>query len=103
MNSTFSKAWIALRKYYSDSRLWIVVIAIGVWMIVLQNFGVFSKSSGAQSVYVVGGDIDANVSGSVEVDNTVPVYVEGGDVDVSGSSVEVEGSVWVNGGTINTW
>lgn len=71
-------------------------------MIVLQNFGVFSKASGAQSVYVVGGDIDARVSGSVDVDNTVDFQ---GYVSVDGS-VELDGgnaNVWVDGGQINTW
>lgn len=84
--------------------MWIIFTCLGVWMIVLQNFGVFSgKSGGAQSVYVVGGRVDADVSGSVEVDNTVPVYVQGGDVDVSGSSVEIDGGVWINGGQISSW
>ena len=92
-----------LQRFYGNKQLWIVFTCVGVWLIVLQNFGVFSKSSGAQSVYVVGGEVDANVSGSVDVDNTVPVYVEGGDVDVSGSNVSVEGNVWVNGGQISTW
>lgn len=98
-----SKTLLILHKVYSDRQIWIITIAIGVWVIVLQNFGVFSKSSGAQSVYVVGGDIDANVRGNVDVDNTVDVYVDGGHVDVSGSDVEVDGRVWVNGGTISTW
>lgn len=90
-------------QFYRNRQLWIIFTCMGVWMIVLQNFGVFSKKSGAQSVYVVGGRVDADVSGSVEVDNTVPVYVQGGDVDVSGSSVEIDGGVWVNGGNISTW
>ena len=97
MKQFFSQALVLVRKVYSDRQLWLIILAVGVWMIVLQNIGVFSKSSGAQSVYVVGGDIDAQIRGSVDVDNTVPVYVKGGDVDVSGSNVNVEGNVWVNG------
>lgn len=80
-----------------------IIIAIGVWMIVMQNFGIFSKKSGARSLYVVGGKVDADVSGSVDVDNNVPVYVQGGNINVSGSSVELDGGVWVSGGNISTW
>ena len=103
MKRFFSQAMIFVRKCYADRQMWMIIIAIGVWLIVLQNFGVFSdKSGGAQSVYVVGGRIDADVSGSVEVDNTVDVQ---GYVSVDGS-VELDGghtSVWVDGGQINTW
>lgn len=56
------------------------------------------------SVYVRGGSIDADVSGSVyvnggELDSAGNVFVEGGsiDADVSGSNV------WISGGTVSTW
>jgi hypothetical protein len=56
------------------------------------------------SVYVRGGNIDAEVSGSVyvrggQLDSAGDVFVEGGsiDADVSGSSV------WISGGTVSTW
>ena len=56
--------------------------AVGIWLLVFQNY--CSDEDSAQRVYVVGGDIDANVSGyvdanvsgSVDVDNTVSVEVE---------------------------
>lgn len=55
------------------------------------------------SVYVRGGTIDADVSGSVyidggELDSAGSVYVEGGSIDA-----DVNGSVWINGGTVSTW
>jgi hypothetical protein len=59
---------------------WLQVCAIGIWLLVIQNY--FGREEGAQSVYVVGGNIDADVngsvdvSGSVDVDNTVSVEVE---------------------------
>lgn len=102
MNQYLSSIRLSIQKLYCNRQIWIVIIGIGVWMIVLQNFGVFSRASGAQSVYVVGGDIDAKVSGSVDVDNTVDVQ---GYVSVDGS-VELDGgnaNVWVDGGQINTW
>ncbi len=49
------------------------IIAAGIWMIVLQNFNVFDNR---QDVYVRGGYIDADVSGSVSVDNTVDVNID---------------------------
>lgn len=52
----------------------LIVIAIGIWANVLQNAGII-PSAGKQ-VYVVGGDIDANVSGAVDISNTVDVDVQ---------------------------
>src|SRR5690625_2552869 len=59
----------------------LIVIGIGIWVIVLQNAGLIPTK---QNVYVKGGYV--NVSGSVDVDNTV---------DVSGS-VDVDNTVDVN-------
>lgn len=75
MKLFFSQVILLIWKMYSNSQVWIMAIAIGVWLIVFQNFGVFSKEK-SLSVYVVGGDIDANVCGSVDVDNTVDVNVD---------------------------
>lgn len=59
----------------------LMVIGIGIWAIVLQNGGVIPTN---QKVYVVntvdtyvnGGSIDAEVSGSVDIYNTVDVNLE---------------------------
>lgn len=59
----------------------ITITTIGIWAIVLQNAGIIPTS---QKVYVVntvdtyvnGGNIDAEVSGSVDVDNQVDVNIE---------------------------
>ena len=51
----------------------LIVIAAGIWMIVLQNFNIFDNR---QDVYVKGGYIDADVRGSVDVDNTVDVNLD---------------------------
>jgi hypothetical protein len=57
----------------------LIIIAIGIWGLFLQNAGVISIK---QTVYVKGGYIDAEVSGSVdisgsvEVDNTVSVSID---------------------------
>lgn len=62
--------------FYSQL-FWIQVCTIGIWLLVIQNY--FGGEDTAQRVYVVGGNIDADVSGSVDVDNTVEVV---GSVDV---------------------
>lgn len=49
-------------------------IAVGIWAIVLQNAGIIPTN---QNVYINGGSVD--VSGNVDVDNTVRVN---GSVDV---------------------
>lgn len=56
-------------RFYHNTHLWIVLTCIGVWILVFQNFG----TKGAKDVYVVGGEVEAEVSGKVSVDNTVDV------------------------------
>lgn len=55
----------------TSTKCWLIIGSIGIWILVFQNFGVFGEKS--QLVYVTGGDIDADVSGSVSIDNTVDV------------------------------
>lgn len=70
-----------IQKLFRSQLFWIQVCAVGIWLLVIQNY--FGSEDTAQRVYVVGGNIDANVSGyvdanvsgSVDVDNTVPVRV----------------------------
>lgn len=59
---------------FHSQLFWIQVCAVGIWLLVIQNY--FGGEDTAQRVYVVGGNIDANVNGSVDVDNTVSVEVE---------------------------
>jgi hypothetical protein len=58
----------------------LISIGLGIWMIVLQNAGIIPKlvgsKNGTQTVYVTGGNIDADVSGSVSVDNQVDVNLD---------------------------
>lgn len=51
----------------------LIIIAVGIWMLVLQNFNIMNDS---KDVYVRGGYIDADVSGSVSVDNTVDINIQ---------------------------
>ncbi|HCK25529.1 MAG TPA: hypothetical protein DHW31_12330 [Bacteroides graminisolvens] len=57
----------------------LIAIGLGIWVIVLQNAGVIPKlvgtENGTQTVYVTGGNINADVNGSVSVDNTVDVNI----------------------------
>ena len=59
----------------------LITMTIGVWAIVLQNAGIIPTNQNVKVVntvdtYVNGGNIDADVSGSVSVDNTVDVNIE---------------------------
>ena len=60
-----------ITKIYRNTHLWIVLMCIGVWVLVFQNFGI----GGGKDVFVVGGEIDANVGGEIDanVTNTVDV------------------------------
>lgn len=71
------------------------IIAAGIWMIVLQNFNVFDNR---QDVYVRGGYIDADVSGSVSVDNTVDVNLD----EVLGYPVGCRQSYTIDGRKYNS-
>lgn len=55
----------------------LIAIGAGIWVLVLQNAGIIPKivgtENGTQTVYVTGGNINADVSGSVSVDNEVDV------------------------------
>lgn len=78
----FSNIKKKLSQLFNSQLFWIQVCAIGIWLLVIQNY--FGREDDAQSVYVVGGSIDADVrgavdayvSGSVDIDNTVSVEVE---------------------------
>jgi hypothetical protein len=65
----------------------LVTIAVGIWVIVLQNAGIIPRlvgvKNGIQTVYVKGGYIDADVSGTVDVDNVKRTVNINGDVDVN--------------------
>lgn len=84
----FSNIKEKLSKPFNTQLFWLQVCAIGIWLLVIQNY--FEREEGAQRVYVVGGNIDADVRGSVDVDNTVSVEVE------NTVPVEVEN-------TVRTW
>lgn len=68
----------------------LIVIGVGIWAIVLQNAGIIPTN---QNVYVKGGYIDADVSGSVRVDNTVDVN---GSVDVNIEAINGHYDVFYN-------
>lgn len=57
----------------------LIIMTVGIWAIVLQNAGVIPTN---QNVYVNGGNVrvsgsvDADVSGSVSVENTVDINIQ---------------------------
>ena len=68
----------------------LIAIGLGIWVIVLQNAGVIPTK---QNVYVNGGYVD--VSGSVDIDNTVSVQ---GSVDIDNTvSVSIDEVLGRNG------
>lgn len=59
----------------------VIITAIGIWAIVFQNAGLIPTSRrvivvNTVDTYVNGGKIDADVSGSVDVDNQVDINLE---------------------------
>jgi hypothetical protein len=67
-----------------------IILIVGVWALVLQNAGIIPTK---QNVYVKGGFIDADVSGSVDIDNTVDVS---GEVDVNIEAINGHRNVFFN-------
>ena len=64
----------------------LIIIAVGIWAIVLQNAGVIPTK---QNVYVKGGYVDADVNGRVCVDN---------EVDINLSSINGKSNVFYDFG-----
>lgn len=64
----------------------LIIIAVGIWAIVLQNAGVIPTK---QNVYVKGGYVDADVNGRVSVDN---------EVDINLSSINGKSNVFYDFG-----
>lgn len=57
----------------------VLIIAVCSILLVIQGYG-----GGTQDVYVTGGDVDADVSGSVYVrGGEVEAFITGGEVDVA--------------------
>ena len=60
------------------NKIMLVTIAVGVWLIVLQNFGIFNEKGSAAPVRIVnavGIEGPVTVEGSVEVGNTVDINI----------------------------
>ncbi|OQY74442.1 MAG: hypothetical protein B6D44_04270 [Ignavibacteriales bacterium UTCHB2] len=80
-------------KYY---KIILAIIALGIWVLAFQNAGIIPTSQKVKVVntvdtYVSGGSIDADVSGSVDVDN---------EVDINISSVNGYNTKSYNGGLL---
>ncbi len=63
------------------SKILLLVIAIGIWAIVLQNAGIIPTNQNVKVVntvdtHVTGGSLNADVSGRVSVGNTVSVSID---------------------------
>lgn len=77
-----------------NNKIILIVIACGIWAIVLQNMGIIPT---AQNVEVVN---SVDVGGTVDVGNTVNVngYVDVGEVDVNISKINGQTSFYDHGG-----
>lgn len=77
----------------------LIIIAVGIWAIVLQNAGIIPTK---QNVYVKGGYVDVNgtvdVRGNVSVDNTVDVNLD----EVLGYPVGCRRSYTIDGRQFNS-
>ena len=66
-----------LMKFVKTTQFWLIICAVGIWAQFLHTL--LSSEDGVQTVYVTGGNIDADiphriqVEGEVSVDNTVNV------------------------------
>lgn len=64
------------KSFQNSLKIFLIIIATGIWAIVLQNTGVISTN---QRVYIEGGrvgiDNTVRVTGTVDVDNTVDINI----------------------------
>lgn len=64
-------------------RFLLITIALGIWILVLQNAGIIPTS---QNVYIRGGDVGVYGTVSAEIDD--PIHIQG-SVEISGGHVSV--------------
>jgi hypothetical protein len=76
-------------------RIVLVTIAFGIWTIVLQNAGVIPTNNNVNVVNSVdvNGHVNADVSGSVSVDNTVDINIK----EILGRSAGAQESYTIDG------
>jgi hypothetical protein len=74
----------------------LVFIGVGVWIIVLQNARIIPSIPQKQYVYVKGGNIDADVSGTVDIDDVRGTVNVSGDVDVDIMHINGQRNVFFN-------
>lgn len=53
------------KNLFNSQLFWIRVCAIGIWLLVIQNY--FGGEDTAQRVYVVGGQVEAGINSTVDV------------------------------------
>lgn len=93
---------MSLRKKIEaiSSKKILLIIACGVWAIVLQNAGVIPRVK-EQEVYVAGGSVDVDNTVGVNVGNTVDVNL-GNTVDVNLEEINGKSNVFYDfGGNAN--
>lgn len=75
----------------------LIAIGAGIWVLVLQNAGIIPKlvgtENGTQTVYVTGGNINADVDGTVDVRGSVDV---GNTVDINIHEINGHRNVFFN-------
>jgi len=60
-----------LMQFVKSTQFWVIICAIGIWSQFLHIL--LSSEDGVQTVYVTGGNIDADVSNRIEVEGSVSV------------------------------
>lgn len=65
----FSKIKGNANKMFRSQLFWLQACAVGIWLLVFQNYfgGEDSVDGNAQRVYVVGGNISADVGNTVDI------------------------------------
>ena len=83
MDIDIEKSKKIIVSFFGTTKFWVIICAVGIWVHV---FYVISHSKkGVQSVYVEGGDVDANITNRFSLDGPIRVC---GTVDV-GNTVDV--------------
>ena len=58
-----------LMQFVKSTQFWVIICAIGIWSQFLHTL--LSSEDGVQTVYVTGGNIDADVSNRIQVEGSV--------------------------------
>ena len=85
---------IAIKNCLFSTKAILIVIAFGIWGLVLQNLGVIPIATPTKRVVIEGGSV--HIKGSVRINNEVDVNVRNNVLDINLQEINGQRNVFFN-------